>query len=197
VAKAWEHVLRIGERSPAWRPETALITGAGPIGLLAAMMGRQRGLDVHVFDQITDGLKPRLVRSLGATYHGGSIAVLHDLQPDIVMECTGAAPVIVDAMTRSAASGIVCLTGVSTGGREMPFDIGAVNRRIVLENDVVFGSVNANRRHYAAAADALGAADQSWLERVITRSVPLARWREAFDRQDDDVKVVIEFERAS
>src|SRR5688500_10072737 len=46
VAKAWEQVERIGAR--AWfEPETVLVTGAGPIGLLAALLGRQRGLDVH------------------------------------------------------------------------------------------------------------------------------------------------------
>ena len=58
-----------------------------------------------------------------------------------------------------------------------------LNRDIVLENDVVFGSVNANRRHYEAAAAALAAADRAWLERLITRRVPLDRWRDALTRQ--------------
>ena len=196
VAKAWEHTARIGQRSPAWRPQTALVTGAGPIGLLAALIGTQRGLDVHVFDRVSEGLKPDVVQSLGATYHSGDLGALAELRPDIVMECTGAPPVIIDAITRTGASGIVCLTGVSSGGRSMPLDIGDVNRRIVLENDVVFGSVNANRRHYQAAADALAAADQQWLERLITRRVPISEWHEAFARRDNDVKVVIEFEHA-
>ena len=52
---------------------------------------------------------------------------------------------------------------------------------MVLENDVVFGSVNANRRHYRAAADALAKADKDWLGRLITRRVPLDRWQEAFE----------------
>ena len=67
-----------------------------------------------------------------------------------------------------------------------------LNRDIVLENDVVFGSVNANRRHYEAAAAALAAADRSWLERLITRRVPLDSWRDALTRQDHDIKVVVE-----
>jgi glucose 1-dehydrogenase len=62
----------------------------------------------------------------------------------------------------------------------------------VLENDLVFGSVNANRRHYEAAAEALRAADRSWLERLITRRVPLDRWREALEREQHDIKVVVE-----
>ena len=63
----------------------------------------------------------------------------------------------------------------------------------MLENDVVFGSVNANRRHYEAAAEALRKADSGWLARLITRRVPLDRWREAFEQRDDDVKVTIDF----
>jgi hypothetical protein len=63
----------------------------------------------------------------------------------------------------------------------------------VLENDVVFGSVNANRRHFQQAADALGAADRDWLGRLITRTVGLDQWRDALDKGDEDIKVVVEF----
>ncbi len=69
----------------------------------------------------------------------------------------------------------MCLTGISSGGHRIELDAGVLNRDIVLENDVVFGSVNANRRHYEAAAAALAAADRAWLERLITRRVPLGR----------------------
>ena len=74
VAKAWEHISRIGSRA-TWQPATVLVTGAGPIGLLAALLGRQLGLEVHVLDQVTEGLKPQLVADLGATSHHGTIAV--------------------------------------------------------------------------------------------------------------------------
>src|SRR4051812_39845163 len=67
VAKAWEHIERIGRRAH-WAPRRALVTGAGPVGLLAALSGRQRGLDVTVLDRVTDGPKPRLARALGAQY---------------------------------------------------------------------------------------------------------------------------------
>ncbi|MCI4354211.1 MAG: alcohol dehydrogenase catalytic domain-containing protein, partial [Thermoplasmata archaeon] len=68
VAKAWEQVGAVGHRA-FWEPRTVLVTGAGPIGLLAALIGRQRGLDVHVLDRVETGAKPDLVRALGATYH--------------------------------------------------------------------------------------------------------------------------------
>jgi threonine dehydrogenase-like Zn-dependent dehydrogenase len=64
---------------------------------------------------------------------------------------------------------------------------------MVLENDVVFGSVNANRRHYRDAADALARADKNWLTRLITRRVPLDSWQEAFQARDGDIKVVVDF----
>ena len=144
VAKAWDQVERIGKRTH-WRPNTVLVTGAGPVGLLAALLGSQRGLDVHVFDREKTGTKPALVRDLGGTYH---VRDLGALKPDIVMECTGAGSVVLDVIRRVAPDGIVCLTGVSSGGHKIKFDIGDLNREIVLENGVVFGSVNANHRHY-------------------------------------------------
>ena len=190
LAKCWEQILRVGRRSASWYPRVVLITGAGPVGLLAAMMGRQYNLEVHVLDRDKDGLKPDLVRALGAIYHTGDLG---DLAPDITIECTGAVPVVLDVIGRAAASSIVCLAGVSDGGRPVAFDAGIFNRNMVLQNQVTFGSVNANRRHYKAAAAALAKADKDWLARLITRRVPLARWGEAFELRDDDIKVVVEF----
>jgi threonine dehydrogenase-like Zn-dependent dehydrogenase len=192
VAKAWDHIERIGRRAE-WTPKTVLVTGAGPIGLLAALLGVQRGLEVHVLDQVTEGLKPELVSALGATYHHGSVADT-GVEPDVAIECTGVAPLIFDVMDHSGANGIVCLTGVSSGGRELSVDVGLLNRRLVLENDVVFGSVNANRRHYEAGAKALAAADKPWLSRLISRTVPLDHWQEAYQREPGDVKVTLQFD---
>ena len=71
-------------------------------------------------------------------------------------------------------------------------DEGALNRSMVLSNEAVVGSVNANRRHYEAGADALAKADRSWLEQLVSRKVPLDQWQQALERQPDDVKVVVE-----
>jgi threonine dehydrogenase-like Zn-dependent dehydrogenase len=103
-------------------------------------------------------------------------------------------PVIADVITRSAPSGIVCLTGVSSGGHAIGLDLGNVNRSMVLENDVVFGSVNANRAHYEAGAVALARTDRAWLSALITRRVPLADRQDARDRRPHDVKVIVEFD---
>lgn len=194
VAKAWDHIEKIGER--AWfEPRRVLVTGAGPIGLLAAMLGVQRGLDVHVLDRVAEGRKPRLVADLGATYHSSSIEdVCAHAEPDIVIEATGAAQLIMGAISENASAGVVCLTGVSRTGKRIDVDAGAMNREIVLQNDVVFGSVNANHRHYALAVEALARADRSWLEGLITRRLPIDRALEAFEPADDDVKVVIDLQ---
>jgi threonine dehydrogenase-like Zn-dependent dehydrogenase len=194
VAKAWEQVERVGAR--AWfEPKTVLVTGAGPIGLLAAMLGRQRGLDVHVLDQVTEGPKPSLVQDLGATYHHDDIdAVTGRIRPDVVLEATGVPHLVLGSIWGTGPYGITVLTGVSSGGRKLPVDPGELNRNIVLENDAVVGSVNANLRHYAQAAEALSAADPDWLARLVTRRVPLESFADAFEARPEDVKVVLTLE---
>jgi threonine dehydrogenase-like Zn-dependent dehydrogenase len=191
VAKAWDQIERIGGRS--WfAPVRVLVTGAGPIGLLAALLGVQRGLDVHVLDRVKEGVKPGLVADLGATYHcDGFEGAVTAGRPDIVIEATGAAPLVLAAMAGTASYGVTCLTGVSPTGRRIELDAGSLNREIVLENDAVFGSVNANLRHYRAAAEALAAADPGWLRRLITRRVPLDDFAEALRPSPEDVKVVL------
>jgi glucose 1-dehydrogenase len=190
VAKAWEQIERIGPRA-FWQPKVAAITGAGPVGLLAALLATQHGYETHVFDRVTDGPKPQLVSDLGATYHSDSLPA-SGLAPDIVLECTGVSSVILDVLGQSATDGIVCLTGVSEMGHSQAVDIGAINRNAVLHNGVIFGTVNANRRHYEQGIAALAEADKAWLARLITRRVPLADFAQAFDRQPTDVKVVLD-----
>ncbi|HVC26304.1 MAG TPA: glucose 1-dehydrogenase [Acidimicrobiales bacterium] len=190
VAKAWEEIERIGGRQ-TWKPTTALVVGAGPIGLLAALLGVERGLDVHVVDQMASGLKPDLVRALGATYHAGALADAVR-GPDVVIECTGVPRLAFDAVAAVGIGGVVCLAGVSPTGVGLELDAGSLARSMVLENTCVVGSVNANTRHYRAGAEALARADRDWLARLVTRRVPVTSFADAFEHGPDDVKVVIE-----
>jgi threonine dehydrogenase-like Zn-dependent dehydrogenase len=192
LAKAWEHIDHIGTRA-AWAPERVCVTGAGPVGLLAALFAVDRGYDVHVLDIVTSGPKPTLVRDLGATFHSGSVVDACD-GADIVLECTGVGELIYEVLSCTAPAGIVCLTGVSSGGRHLGIDVGTISREMVLQNDVVFGTVNANETHYRAAIDTLARANRQWLSRLITRRVPLTDWSTALLRRDDDVKVVLDLE---
>jgi threonine dehydrogenase-like Zn-dependent dehydrogenase len=195
VAKAWEHAMHIGAR--AWfEPKVALITGAGPIGLLATLLARQRGLETHVVDLVTEGAKPRLVADLGAHYHSGPIAEL-PVEPDIVIECTGIGQVVVAAEQRAAPGAVIALTGLSHSGHLMEVRANSMNKALVLGNKAVFGSVNAARRHYDQAAAALARADPGWLARLITRRLPPEEWPAALEKRPDDIKVVVDMTAAA
>jgi threonine dehydrogenase-like Zn-dependent dehydrogenase len=192
VAKAWDHIEKIGNRA-AWAPRTVLITGAGPIGLLAALLSTQRGYGTYVADQVTGGRKPGMVRELGATYvHRGDLSEAAG-EADIVIECTGFVQMLLAVNPQIVRHRITCLTGVSAAGTESNVDPGLLNRNMVLQNSVLFGSVNANRRHYELAAGALAQADPHWLAGLITRRVPLGQWADAYTRQPGDIKTVLDF----
>lgn len=96
------------------------------------------------------------------------------------------------AVESAPPSSVICLTGI--GSRRTPTSVDAtrLNKMLVLENKVIFGSVNANRRHFQLAVAALAAADRSGLERLVSRRVPLTEWRDAFERREHDIKVVID-----
>jgi len=194
VAKAWEQIARVGQRA-FWEPRVALVTGAGPIGLLAALLGVQRGLEVHVLDVVESGPKPDLVRALGATYHSGGVAGT-GIDPDVIVECTGVGQVIADAIQGIGAGGVICLTGVGSGGRTAGLTTADVAAEMVLNNNVVLGTVNANKRHWYKGAEALVRADRAWLGRLITRRERPENFARALERQPDDIKVVIQFAEA-
>jgi glucose 1-dehydrogenase len=190
ITKAIEQIFLIGQRA-YWEPRTVLVTGAGPIGLLAALRLSVRNLEVHVLDRAESGPKPALVRDLGATYHTGSVLDLA-FAPDIIVECTGVGSVIADSIQKVGAGGILCLTGVGAGGG----GIGAVAdsaAAVVLKNNVLVGSVNANKRHWYRAGENLKHSDRAWLSRLISRCEKPENFQQALERQPDDVKVVIQF----
>jgi len=190
ISKALEQVVMVGRRS-FWEAETVLVTGAGPIGLLAACGARLFGKEVHVLDRVETGPKPELVRALGATYHSGNVADV-PFEPDAIIECTGVGAVIADSIQKIGAGGVVCLTGVGQGGRTGNV-VADVSAKIVLRNNVIVGSVNANKRHWYKASQALARADRAWLARLITRREKPEHFEKALARTPDDIKVVIQF----
>ena len=190
LAKAWDQVDRISQRAFFLRGR-ALITGAGPIGLLACLLGVQRGYEVHVVDLATEGPKRDLVEALGAHYHAGEAADI-GTDVEVVIECTGLGAVGRSAAQRVVSGGIICLTGIMNAEPKFDVDATTMNRNAVLRNLVLFGTVNAGRRHWEQAVDALATADPAWLRRMISRRVPLTSWSEALDRRPDDIKVVVD-----
>jgi glucose 1-dehydrogenase len=194
IIKALETVLAVGQRA-FWEPRTVLVTGAGPIGLLAAAVASLGGYEVHVLDRVETGLKPDLVAALGATYHFGSVLDL-EFEPDVIVKCTGVGSVLADSGQKIGAGGVICLTGVGTGGiaTRAVADVAAA---LVLKNNALVGSVNANKRHWYKANDRLARLDRTWLSRLITRYEKPEDFAQALERQPDDIKVVIQFSEIS
>jgi glucose 1-dehydrogenase len=190
ITKALEQVQMVGQRA-YWEPKTALVTGAGPIGLLAALRLCTRELQVHVLDRFDSGPKPALVRDLGATYHTGSVLDL-DFNPDVIVECTGVGSVIADSIQKLGSGGIICLTGIGAGGAAGRV-VADMASAAVLKNNVIVGSVNANKRHWYRAGENLSHSDQAWLSRLITRREKPENFKDALERESDDVKVIIQF----
>ena len=90
----------------------------------------------------------------------------------------------------------MCLTGVGSGGRTIGLPVADVAAEIVLQNNVVVGSVNANKRHWYKAAQALARADREWLSRLVSRRERPEDFARALERAPDDVKVVLQFAEA-
>jgi threonine dehydrogenase-like Zn-dependent dehydrogenase len=191
LTKAWDQVDQVAARS--WfQPEHVLVTGAGPIGLLGALIAAQRGYTVHVLDMATDGPKPQLVRDLGGQYLTDLSEL--DVAPDVVIEATGAGQVVVDSAKLLPPAGVMCLTGIAPGPASLDVQLDALVRQLVVRNAVLVGSVNAAKRHYADAVDVLRAADPAWLGRLITRTVPLSNWPSGLVRDASDIKVVVDLQ---
>jgi threonine dehydrogenase-like Zn-dependent dehydrogenase len=158
---------------------------------LAAGVARLSGTEVNVLDRVETGPKPELVRAIGATYHTGRVLDL-GFEPYVIIECTGAGSVIADSIQKVAAGGIICLTGVGTGGiaTRAVADVAAA---AVLKNNVLIGSVNANKHHWYKVNQRLVPLDRKWLRRLITRIEKPANFKQALERKPDDIKVVIQF----
>ncbi|GAB2996900.1 alcohol dehydrogenase catalytic domain-containing protein [Saccharothrix stipae] len=185
VAKAWAQAEAAAAR--AHLPvRSVLVTGAGPIGLLAALLGVQRGLAVHVVDRVTDGRKPDLVTALGARYYPDLAKVTAEV--DVAIECTGVAPLIWECVRRAA---VTVLAGIAGEHDPVPLDP-SVFDGIVMGNKSVVGTVNAGLPDYLAAAEALSQASRPWLHGLITRRVPLDRFTDALEKEQDDVKVIVD-----
>jgi threonine dehydrogenase-like Zn-dependent dehydrogenase len=134
-----------------------------------------------------------LARGLGATYHHEGLESI-DERFDVIVECTGDVGLMMEAPRMARPNGIVCLAGVADEGSTAN---AGYARDMVLENRVVFGTVNANRRHYEEAAKVLGVKDRAWLEQLVDRRVPIEHWEGAYERDTDAVKTVIVFDAAS
>jgi threonine dehydrogenase-like Zn-dependent dehydrogenase len=202
IEKGTEQALRIQQRL-AWEPRTAVVLGAGPVGILAALVFRLRGLEVTVASRAPAGVpKARLLEDAGIRYVSTSTTAVDKLPSvlgaiDIVFEATGSPAVIVPAMAALGLDGVCVLASVTGGEKKIELDVAAWNREVVLGNRVVLGTVNAARRHFENGVRDLAAAQErfpGWLERLITQRVPVADAKRAFEHDPSGIKSVLRFD---
>jgi glucose 1-dehydrogenase len=162
VSKAATQARAILDRLP-YEPglQRGLVLGAGPVGLLGAMVLVASGYETVVYSREPEGkAKGSLVHSLGASYISAASQPIESLAEktgefDFVIEAVGVAPVMMTAARALAANGIVALTGIPAEGATAEINVGHSLRDMVLRNQVVFGTVNAGRRDYVGAIQLL------------------------------------------
>jgi threonine dehydrogenase-like Zn-dependent dehydrogenase len=158
AAKASVDLETILHRYP-WEPTSlrALVLGAGPIGLLGAMMLVARSVDAFVYSlESAESPRARLTESFGAHYVSARDTAVRDLasrigQVDVVFEAVGAASVAFAAVHALAPNGVFIFTGVPGAKKAIEINLDAVMRNVVLRNQVLFGTVNASRAAFEAS----------------------------------------------
>lgn len=189
--RALRHARTIGGRQP-WQLERALVIGAGAIGLLMTYLLRLTGLDVW-----TASLEPEneLVEQSGARYVSTKDIELSELGKfDLVIEAAGDARVMAQTLGLLRRSGVACLLGIDPRDQKVELDGRVLGVDTILENRVLFGSVNAHRRDWLAAVDDLDRARERWpgaLEQFVTLRVPLDRFPEAFEHRSGKATLVL------
>lgn len=201
VEKGIEQAFKIQERL-AWDARTAVVLGAGPVGMLAAAALRLRGLDVSVAALEPEGsFKDHLLKEAGMQYISTASTPIDALPSkigriDIVFEATGATAVVFPAMRIIGPNGVCILSSVTGGQKMVEVDLATWNREMVLGNRLIFGTVNAGKRHFEAGVRDMEAAESrlpGWMARMITRHVPFSEAPKALARTPDDIKTVLDF----
>ncbi len=189
--RALRHARTIGGRQP-WQLERALVIGAGAIGLLMTYLLRLA--DVEVW---TASLEPgnELVEQSGARYvstHDNELSELGKF--DLVVEAAGNAQLMAQTLGLLRRSGVACLLGIDPRVQTVELDGRVLGVDTILENRVLFGSVNAHRRDWLAAVDDLDRARECWpeaLEQFVSLRVPLDRFPKAFEHRGGKATLVL------
>jgi threonine dehydrogenase-like Zn-dependent dehydrogenase len=204
TAKAGQQLAVMSERLP-YEPlrQRALIIGAGAVGLLGAMFARAREAETYVFSrEPADSERAALVESFGAHYISSQDVPVEELTIehgtfDTVFEAAGSAALAFRALSALGPNGTFIFTGVPAVGRKDTIDLGRVMRSFVLNNQAVFGTVNAGRSAYEAAIQALEqflALFPESVRRLITARVPIEAVPGLLHRSDG-IKSVVEMHR--
>lgn len=199
VEKGVSRAMDLHERSTR-SVETALVLGAGPLGLLAVACFRQQNINTYGLDVVPrSSPKARIIEALEARYLDGREIDLeqwpeHIGHPDIIFEATGNTSVMFKAMFALAKNGVLCLAGLASGAEPLPVESGALLTGLVLDNKAVFGTVSSNRSHYKKAVQLLTEAEERWpgvLSRIITGRYALKDFVDALHPEEATIKNVV------
>jgi threonine dehydrogenase-like Zn-dependent dehydrogenase len=206
VTKAADQAHTIFNRLPYDPgPQRGLVLGAGPIGLLGAMVLVADGFETLVYSRDTEQSKQaELVRSLGAQYASSAAIPIQNLAEasgefDVVLEAVGFAPLMIAATQMLRANGVLALTGVPSDAATAELSVGRALRDLVLRNEVVFGTVNAGRRDHLSAIQHLEQFMVLFPESVrqlITHRVPLEEAPQILMKKQG-IKNVVEMSHAA
>ena len=189
--RALRHARMIGGRQP-WQLERALVIGAGAIGLLTTYLLRLANVEVW-----TASLEPEneLVEKSGAHYvatHDNELSELGTF--DLVIEAAGNAQSMARTLGLLRRSGVACLLGIDPRDQAVELDGRVLGVNTILENHVLFGSVNARRQDWLAAVDDLERARERWpeaLEQFVALRVPLDRFQQALEHRGSKATLVL------
>lgn len=179
-AKAIEQAYLAQQRLQVWEPRRAFVLGAGQIGLLATMMLRLRGLEVHTLaTRPGPHRKSEIAEAYGAAYVSIRQTSMAELakrvgKPDLIFEATGNAEVCFRAMEILAINGALVWTSITGGAHEVSVDAAKINLEWVLGNKLLVASVNGNRRHFELGIQALSHGELTYpgvTERILTNPV--------------------------
>ena len=180
-AKAIEQAYLALLRLQVWNPKRAFVLGAGQIGLLATMMLKLKGIEVHTLaTKPGPHRKSEIVEAYGATYVSTRETSMHDLakkvgKPDLIFEATGNAEVCFRAMEVLGLNGALIWTSITGGKHDVTVDGAKINLEWVLGNKLLVSSVNGNRRHFELGIQALSHGEHTYpgvTERILTDPVP-------------------------
>lgn len=204
VEKAYRQATLIQRRLAVWTPQTAIVLGAGPIGLLGTLLLREQGLDVYTLAR-TPAPNPAatIVAAAGAHYvstRETSFAELRSSLPnvDLIFESTGASALAFDGMESLGINGVLVLLSITGGNRRHDIPADAINRSLVLGNKVVVGSVNAATEDFSSGVRRLSRFEHLWPGLTATliterlRGFDDAHW--IAEAATGGVKTVLEFD---
>jgi len=183
-----------------WEPESAIVLGNGPLGLLTLALFDQRSFERTYCLGRRDrpDLTIDVIERFGATYVDSRETPVDELtagyEPmDLVFEATGYARHAFETIDALGANGVGALLGIPT---DWTFEVdgGRLHREFVLENKALVGSVNSHVPHFEDAREALTAFPDWFTDAIVTDVFGPEDVDAAFEIGDDRIKTVVEFD---